>query len=60
MGPNSAITQEASYETVRYALAILMFISLCSLLYFASFMFFRVASIDMGAPYVKIGTIAPS
>ena len=60
MGRTSAITQEAAYGTVRYALAILMFISRCILLYFVRFLCFCIASTHMGAPYVRIGITAPS
>ena len=54
MNLTPAITQDASYEIVRYALAILTFMSLCILLYFVRFLFFRIASIHIGAPYVRI------
>jgi len=59
MGPTPATTQEASYKIVRYDLAILMFMSLGILLYYVRFLFFRIASTHMGAPYVRIGTTAP-
>ena len=60
MGPTPAITQEASHEIVRYALPVLMFMSLCILLYFVRFLFFHIDSTHMGATYVRIGTTAPS
>jgi len=59
IGRTPAITHEASYEIVHYALAILMFMSLSILLYFVSFLFVRVAFIYMGASYVRIGTTTP-
>jgi hypothetical protein len=59
MGCTPDIMQEASYEIVWYDLAILMFMSLCILLYFVRFLFFLIASTCMGAPYVRIGTTAP-
>jgi len=59
VGHTAAITHEASYEIVPYALAILMFMNSCILLYFVRFLFFSMAFIHMGAPYVRIGTTAP-
>jgi hypothetical protein len=55
MDRTPAITHEASYEIVPYALAILMFMNLYYL-YFVGFLFVRVAFVHMGAPYVRIGT----
>ena len=51
--------QRASWEVVRYALAIFMFISLCTLLSFVALCFLFRPSIHTGAPYDRIGSIAP-
>ena len=51
--------QRASWEVVRYALAIFMFISLCTLLSFVALCFHFRPSIHTAAPYDRIGSIAP-
>ena len=52
-------TQGASWEVVRYALAIFMFISLCTLMSFVALRFLFRPSSHTGAPYDRIGSIAP-
>ena len=59
MGVIPVRTQRASYEVVRYALAIFKFINLCTLLIFWALCFFLIHSIHSGAPYAGIGSIAP-
>src|SRR5215469_10711379 len=51
--------QSASFEVVRNAFAILMFISRCTLLYILLLHFFSSALIHTGAPYGISGIIAP-
>jgi hypothetical protein len=59
MGINPVSMQRVSFDTVRYYLAILIFISLCTLIYFSLLCLYCNASIQTGAPYSKSGSIAP-
>jgi len=51
--------QSASLDVVRNALAIHMFISRCTLIYFCLLCSYFMASIQTGAPYSRRGKMAP-
>jgi hypothetical protein len=57
VGRTPSVTQEASYGIVVYALANLIF---DESLYFVKFLFFRIASTHIDAPYVRLGPTAYS
>ena len=51
--------RSASLDVERFAFAMRMFISLCTLTYFRLLYSYFVASIQIGAPYNKRDNIAP-
>ena len=59
MGVRPVRMQSASWDMVRYALALLKLISLCTLIYFALLHSFLMASIHPGAVCSSCGSIAP-
>ena len=59
MGVIPVKIHSASLDVVRNALAIRMFISACTLIYFSLLHAYFIASIQTGAPYIKKGNVAP-
>jgi len=59
MGVNPIIIHSASFDTVLYAFAIFMFISLCTVVNFFLWLLFSKISSQTGAPYRKSGCIPP-
>jgi len=53
MGVVAARMHSASLDVVRNALAIFIFISLCTLMYFCSLCSYRIASFQTGVPYSR-------
>ena len=60
MGVIPVITQRTSFDTVRYAFAILIFINLCTLAILFLYFSFFIALIHTGAPYKRRGRIPPT
>jgi hypothetical protein len=59
MGVNPVIIHSASFDTVRYAFATLIFISLWTLVIFSLWLVFSIVSVQTGAPYRRSGCIPP-
>lgn len=59
MGVIPVKIHSASLDVVRNALAIRMFISLCTLIYFSLLYAYFIASIQSGSSCSKIGNVAP-
>jgi len=59
MGVRPVSTQRAAFDTVRFALAILIFISLCTLTSLCLFLPMSIALFHTGAPYRRSGCIHP-
>jgi len=59
MGVRPVRAQRASFDTVRYAFAIIMLINLCTLMSLSLLLAISIALYHIGAPYRRSGSIVP-